>query len=654
MSTHHAKRKIAEFSPKGEEFLKKYDELKPKQTRALDPLVYLLSNISEDKALCEFLQQRFSLPQTTASASTEVETIKLPGDSQELTLPPSGTIMTQKELDKLRGDLANLTQALSGKDIARKDKTQLKGLPKPPAWINEQRYLSSDFITPAKPPSVQPVMKSLPLHSQELAIIEDLLFLMIGINGKYIMAKPLSGKLALRTFSVDHTLDLSMHALVNRILPLCSYYSTISRFLEEYSQFQYGMVNQALCASMRGVIKEYLILVAQLEHQYNLQQLSLQKLWYYIQPSLKSLEILSSVAVATQSASCKGGPVLSVLHDKAQSLTGDDKAQELCLHLTQAASAPYFEIMEQWVYKGIVQDPYQEFMVEDHKTVEKEQLSKEYNDSYWESRYTIASEKIPSFLEHVATKILNAGKYLNVIHECGVEISYSGATELIYSLHNKQYVEQIEQAFVFASKKLLDLLIKEHDLIGRLTSIKHYFLLEQGDYLVHFMDIAYDELKKKTSEIQLTRLESLLELALRTSIAVSDPFKDDLKAILSSFDLTTQLFHIMSIQPDLDNDDRKRSAASFPLPNPSTINLSGLEAFSLDYNVGWPLSLIINRKALTKYQLLFRHLFYCKHIERQLCAAWLNRKADKLEGQSLSWLVYMLQVVNGEFRIINF
>lgn len=653
MSTHHAKRKIAEFSPKGEEFLKKYDELKPKQTRALDPLVYLLSNISEDKALCEFLQQRFSLPQPTANASAEVETIKLPGDSQELPLPPSGTIMTQKELDKLRGDLANLTQALSGKDIARKDKTQLKGLPKPPAWMNEQKYLSSDFITPAKPPGIQPVMKSLPLHSQELAIIEDLLFLMIGINGKYIMAKPLSGKLTLRTFSVDHTLDLSMHALVNRILPLCSYYSTISRFLEEYSQFQYGMINQALCAGMRGVIKEYLILVAQLEHQYNLQQLSLQKLWYYIQPSLKSLEILSSVAVAIQSASCKGGPVLSILHDKAQSLTGDDKAQELCLHLTQAAAMPYFEIMEQWIYKGIVQDPYQEFMVEDHKTVEKEQLSKEYNDSYWESRYTIASEKIPSFLEHVATKILNAGKYLNVIHECGVEISHSGATELIYSLHNKQYVEQIEQAFVFASKKLLDLLIKEHDLIGRLTSIKHYFLLEQGDYLVHFMDIAYDELKKKTNEIQLTRLESLLELALRTSVAVSDPFKDDLKAILSSFDLTTQLFHIMSIQPDIDNDGRKRSAASFPLPNPSTINLSGLEAFSLDYNVGWPLSLIINRKALTKYQLLFRHLFYCKHIERQLCAAWLNRKADKQEGQTLSWLVHVTNCCH-RFHIFNF
>ena len=24
-------------------------------------------------------------------------------------------------------------------------------------------------------------------------------------------------------------------------------------------------------------------------------------------------------------------------------------------------------------------------------------------------------------------------------------------------------------------------------------------------------------------------------------------------------------------------------------------------------------------QALTRYQMLFRHLFYCKHVERQLC-----------------------------------
>lgn len=38
--------------------------------------------------------------------------------------------------------------------------------------------------------------------------------------------------------------------------------------------------------------------------------------------------------------------------------------------------------------------------------------------------------------------------------------------------------------------------------------------------------------------------------------------------------------------------------------------------------VQWPLSLVISRKALTKYQLIFRFLFHCKHVNRQLCMAW--------------------------------
>lgn len=35
------------------------------------------------------------------------------------------------------------------------------------------------------------------------------------------------------------------------------------------------------------------------------------------------------------------------------------------------------------------------------------------------------------------------------------------------------------------------------------------------------------------------------------------------------------------------------------------------------------------RKALTRYQMLFRHMFYCKHVERQLCNVWISNKTAK-------------------------
>lgn len=63
----------------------------------------------------------------------------------------------------------------------------------------------------------------------------------------------------------------------------------------------------------------------------------------------------------------------------------------------------------------------------------------------------------------------------------------------------------------------------------RHRSIKRYFLMDQGDFFVHFMDLTEEELRKPVEDITPTRLEALLELALRMSTANTDPFKDDLK-----------------------------------------------------------------------------------------------------------------------------
>lgn len=54
-------------------------------------------------------------------------------------------------------------------------------------------------------------------------------------------------------------------------------------------------MNHALAAAMRTLIKEYMILITQLEHLQRQGLLSLQKLWFYIQPTMRTLEILASL-----------------------------------------------------------------------------------------------------------------------------------------------------------------------------------------------------------------------------------------------------------------------------------------------------------------------------------------------------------------------
>lgn len=60
-------------------------------------------------------------------------------------------------------------------------------------------------------------------------MVEDLLYVLVGVDGRYITAQPLAGRQS-RTFLVDPNLDLSIRELVNRILPVAASYSTVTRW----------------------------------------------------------------------------------------------------------------------------------------------------------------------------------------------------------------------------------------------------------------------------------------------------------------------------------------------------------------------------------------------------------------------------------------
>lgn len=100
----------------------------------------------------------------------------------------------------------------------------------------------------------------------------------------------------------------------------------------------------------------------------------------------------------------------------------DPKNKKLYSYLLSQASLPYLEILYAWIHRGEIQDPYNEFMVQEKKNVRKENLKEDFNDAYWEMRYTIREVAVPSFLEPLKHKILVAGKYLNVVRECGITI----------------------------------------------------------------------------------------------------------------------------------------------------------------------------------------------------------------------------------------
>jgi gamma-tubulin complex component 2 len=187
--------------------------------------------------------------------------------------------------------------------------------------------------------------------------------------------------------------------------------------------------------------------------------------------------------------------------------------------------------------------------------------------------------------------------------------------------------------------------LDECQLFKRLESINHYFFFDRGDLFSHFYESTGDLLEKQSSDVKIEKLESCLEMAIRTSSANSDPFKDDLSCELNGYGVSEQLFVTWITRGALGN------KAFTGNTNPNNLKVgqtSGTlkvhEAFTLDYRVKWPLTLIISKKAINKYQLIFRHLLQCKYAEKYLENVWCSHQLFKeCNVQSSLQLTYALR-----------
>ncbi|KAK2652166.1 hypothetical protein Ddye_012022 [Dipteronia dyeriana] len=472
---------------------------------------------------------------------------------------------------------------------------------------------------------------------QEVIVMDDVLCALVGIEGRYI-----SIKRRVHTqrndnydfsvsFQVDASMDLPLQEMLKRIFPLCESFVLIEQFVESRSQFKTGLVNHAFAATLRAFLLDYEAMVAQLEHQFRLGRLSIQGLWFYCQPMMASMQALSTVIRKALANNLVGSAVLNLLQSQAKAMAGDNTVRSLLEKMTQCASNAYLGILERWVYEGVIDDPYGEFFIAENKSLQKESLTQYYDAKYWRQRYSL-KDGIPSFLANIAGTILTTGKYLNVMRECGhnVQAPTSENSKLMSFGSNHHYLECIKVAYDFASGELLNLIKEKYDLMGKLLSIKHYLLLDQGDFLVHFMDIAREELTKKLDEINEEKLQSLLDLALRSTAAAADPCHEDLTCCVERSSLLKRMATLkdLEVRSFFDSNDMEEP-----------VSITGLETFSLSYKVRWPLSIVISKKAFTKYQLIFRFLFRCKHVERQLCGAWQVHqgvRAFNISGTAIS------------------
>lgn len=579
---------------------------------------------------------------------------------------------------------------------------------------------------------------------QEALILEDLLYVLLGIEGQYITYAPtydpedIANRLRGAHFTIDSALDAPLRDLVDRILPLATDYTAIYAFIETDSGLEFGTVNHALCSAIRDLLHDYELLVVQLEHQMALSaSFSLQKLFMWIQETARTLAMVRALTdeivgishadlfddedddessdggsdisgtsalererrallglddpedEGVEGGIAKGGEVLSMLWDRITRMSGDPKARALFTTLFQRASQPYAQTLVQWITTGDLSDTYEEFMVMEDAKVTRAALESDPTDEYWETRYTLRDEttiakrerqrqlgldldaeledeednprgiltggaKIPSFLEPWKHKILLAGKYLNVIRECGLEVPSDpeetasgsegkGTVATVVVMNDESFFRRIEAAYQRANSALLKLLLEDQHILERLRSLKHFFFFSESDFLLSFLEQSGHELVKKVSptktrETVQQRLQTHLGAVLGSSSTVGfeDPYREDVRIVLASEGAYDQLKRIAETKGGIEATKLAQANAAAAAATSSSSKETFVPAVTLlqfDVAVKFPVSLVISRKNILRYQFVSRGLFHLKTLERSLSELWLDHSSNALWKQ---------------------
>jgi gamma-tubulin complex component 2 len=498
--------------------------------------------------------------------------------------------------------------------------------PPPPVWDTERPYLTRAALSAISPVST-PTSSSLAVYppaAQDAVAADDVLSALLGVPGAFSrIASP--GHFVF--FSDAAAADAAVPALASRVLALADNHLAVCAFVERtrLAADAPGDVLQALGVALGELLADYRAFVLRLESELREGKLGLQRLLFYVQPSMRSMALLRRVASCVDGKI--GGAALDAVYSLAAAHVGSADARAVLAFVVGRTAAPVLDAVQMWMCDGLLDDAYAEFFVEEAPRANT-------TGKMWDHRYSVNHDNLPAFLAPFVANILRAGKYFNVMRDSAssasspadvaIAVRDAGASDVFAS--NRARIDMdgdillgpdaarrlaafVDRAYHFSSSRLLSHLREGVKVLARLQSIKRYFMMEHGDFVVHFFDAAHDELAKPMQQASVNKLSSLLELSVRTSVSAADPFHDDLSCKLFDSDLTSQII----------GGATGTNSATAPGQSPP---LTGYDVFSLTYAVAWPMNLIVSEMEILKYQLLFRYLFHCKHVERELEGCW--------------------------------
>lgn len=537
------------------------------------------------------------------------------------------------------------------------------------------------------------------MQVREGLIIKDLMNVLVGNEGTNVVfenrsyLKDILYRLKGPRFVFRQQLDVHFRDIVEKLSTLGSRVYALKQFLHVYNYDLYGNVMGRFCKFIRECLKSYHFLIYQnyqlsqnghqisivtfyqqlcdipmgslecpafecITHLYEIaQSINIQSEQRFqksklldmkfcnLMDSLKedmNTNFLDDIVVDSQNSNkLKGGALLNLVNDAVQKAKGNPKWFRFLYDLYEQISTDYVLILNTWLLKGELCDPFSEFAItEDHSN------EKTYDSYYWTNKFAIKRDMLPRQLySNKLQKLLYfTGKYLRYMKECDFEVSESNSLNFVTSLQDDNLELLILSAYERANFYLIRMLCTAFKFPEFMTSMNQYFLMLDGGKFDKFLNIANHELKRSyfsastydivkayekvyLQDIQSNKicyfsaiitvifenksfLEELLEI-IRTKVT-------DANDIMKAIDLGS-LTNILkeNIQKNKESGISEMSTKE----NQKCIKLA-ISKLNIDIKIPFPINQILSESHKLEYQILFRHLAMIKFIEKRLEKSW--------------------------------
>lgn len=563
-------------------------------------------------------------------------------------------------------------------------------------FLKDEALLSSRLVN-TQPLCVQyQKIKPFPLSDirdiriQEALIIKDLLYVLLGFEGSYIRYSekydPNIPRLKLigPDYKINKHLDASLKDVTKRIVHLAKMYSALVSFTEYYNTESYGQIIQSFVFKVRQFLKLYVRFLDNVDQHFkfnpdfNLRQLEqdlisniiykithlydlVQTIYQinaerrkmteesvfdnFIQTIRHDLRNTGSIDLLSDSSNhsvVKGGLVLRIVQDKMDQHSGDLKSFEFLSQLFHNISRNYIDMLNDWITKGVMDDPNNEFFITTNLAHDFK-LNSLNSERYWDSKFVIKKDGLPKEFQdpEVQLKVLLTGKYLNVLKECGITLDTFTQVK-VNSLTDSNLYVILDQAYSDANNLILDLFFRGYNFKRTLIDLQGYYMLNKAAKMIDFMTLAFHEFKKQSTHASLSRLNrtfntvfnknSDLVFQLLNIVIEKEPIYSYLLEILkveaidaekalsaSNFD---SIKNLISETLDFEKDSNKDAK--------STENLRTINYLTFDVILPFPLNLIASRTVMIQYQLIFRHLMNLHYTDKQLNDSWFEINKNKI------------------------